>query len=235
MNFIKQNNYIIFIIICILLAIRLLYNNQQFVEIREESHKMMMIKDSIHYNDSVAFDSLNIKYDSIANVLHIKRQNESSSESISRGVVTITEVVEKTNKDGSTEKTTKTTQVDTSKIVSSFVKTTLDSMNRVIELKIDSVKRAYTKTNEITETKTEIMVADQSKIITIPKKMRLYGGVGVSSTIEPIIRPYVELGAMYDVNSISYIKGNVQYIGNPLTYNKNDYIIQFGLGLKLDI
>lgn len=235
MNFIKQNNYIIFIIICILLAIRLLYNNQQLVEIREETHKMMMSKDSIHYKDSIAFDSLNIKYDSIANVLYVKKQTESSSKSISRGVVTITEVVEKINKDGSTEKTTKTTQVDTSKIVSNFVKTTLDSMNKVIELKIDSVKRAYTKTNEITDTKTEIMIADQSKIITIPKKMRLYGGIGVSSTIEPIIRPYVELGATYDVNNFSYIKGNIQYIGNPLIYNKNDYIIQFGLGLKLDI
>lgn len=191
----------------------------------------------LHISDSIALYALQVKYDSLYSATRVVQTDEQSTTDEKRGVIHITDIVEKTNSDGSTERRTTITKIDTSKIISIHIKTILDSMATLIETKIDSAKATVVATHDTVykhdTTATIIRDTIYRHTTTNPRKLALAAQLGGVASGEPNVLPMIDIDARYTVLGPVFIDGGLGFVG--LNYlNSTNYKVHVGVGMKLE-
>lgn len=239
---IKNNAKTIIAVIVVIIAVCVVVVTLQPSETeisKGHTETTVTVHDSTHIRDSIALAELQFKYDSLYKSTRVTVSNEKDTKDEKRGVMETTTTTEKTNKDGSKEVTTTTTKIDTTRIISVHIKSVIDSMTKLIEVKIDSAKKTVVAQREtITVHDTTIKTVHDTlykHVITAPKKLSLAAQAGVVASGKPNVNPMIDLDARYNIWGPVFVDGGVGYIGMPTNYlTSSNYKVHVGAGVKFD-
>lgn len=235
------NPAVLMVIMSIFIVLGQLGHRKEIRETKYKYESIIRMKDSAYAMDSTYIESIKITRDSLFNVVKTYKSNESSSSVINKGTVVITETTTKQDTQGNIITTTKKTEIDTSKIVSVFVKNVIDSMSAVTQFKLDSLAEKFVAVKEtvtVYEKDSNVSIEYVEKIVIKDGRPRfqLQAGAYVERGISSSLNPVLNADIHYNVISPLFLHAGIKKDGNLFNWGiKENYNANIGIGVKIPI